>query len=109
MGQRPAHDRDDPLIGENIVYAAHSYPYWCNGKKISNSLPYKCNGKQYPPFLDFSVAPAIGKRAVVITEFGTPRAIAGEMSAPIGWFEAHGIGWSAYNFANATDRDVRAA
>jgi len=91
---------DNPLRGNDVVYAAHSYPFSCDGRMISPKLPYWCHGKQYPPWLETHVKPAIGKRPVVITEFGTPRAIAGEMQAPIDWFNAHGIGWSAYNFAH---------
>jgi hypothetical protein len=91
---------DNPLRGNDVVYAAHSYPFACDGRMISPKLPYLCHGKQYPPFLETHIAPAIGKRPVVITEFGTPRPYAGEMKAPIDWFNAHGIGWSAYNFAS---------
>jgi hypothetical protein len=87
---------NNPLLNDkNVVYAAHTYPFWCN-RVIYYQEAYNCNGKQYPPFLDTQIAPAVAKRAVMITEFGTQRSIPGEMQAPIDWAEAHHIGWAAW-------------
>jgi endoglucanase len=87
---------DKPLQNDwNVVYAAHSYPFMC-GRVIGVGEAYSCQGKQYPPHLDAHVAPAIGKRAVMLTEFGTQRAIPGEVQAPIDWAERHNIGWAAW-------------
>ena len=88
---------EHPLRSDtDVVYAAHSYPIWCDSGPIPDTVPYSCHGSTLPPFLETWIAPAIAKRAVVVTEFGTRRAIADEVSAPIAWFEAHHIGWSAY-------------
>ena len=92
-----------PLANDaDVVYAVHSYPTNCGKTLIPWSQPFVCNGKQYPSFLDTLVAPALATRAVVITEFGTKRSIAGEMSAPIAWFEDHHVGWAAYVWCNGT-------
>jgi hypothetical protein len=89
----------------NVVYAAHSYPFECDKVTIPASQPYVCRGVQYPPHLDTQVAPLIGRRAVMITEFGTQRTIPGEMQAPIDWAEAHGIGWAAWLWSNGKAKD----
>ncbi len=96
---------DNPLINDkNVVYAAHSYPFWCN-RVIYYEEAYNCRGKQYPPHLDGQILPAIGKRAVMLSEFGTQRSIPGEMQAPIDWAERHGIGWAAWLWANGKMTD----
>ncbi|MEY2468719.1 MAG: endoglucanase [Actinomycetota bacterium] len=88
---------DYPLANDgNVVYAAHTYPIYCNSTFVPWNEPYSCNGKQYPAFLDTMVAPAAAKRAVMITEFGTKRPIAGEVASVIDWAENHKIGWAAW-------------
>jgi hypothetical protein len=88
---------DNPLYNDkNVVYAAHSYPFQCNGVPVTPWVAYTCEGKQYPAHLDARIAPALGKRAVMLTEFGTQRSIPGEMQAPIDWAESKGIGWAAW-------------
>ncbi|MEY2425350.1 MAG: endoglucanase [Actinomycetota bacterium] len=87
---------DTPLSNDwNVVYAAHSYPFNCD-RVVSIREPYTCRGLQIPPHLDTQIAPAIAKRAVMLTEFGTQRAIPGEVQAPIDWAEQHHIGWAAW-------------
>ncbi len=87
---------DRPLRNDaDVVYAAHSYPIWCDGP-VPDDVPYSCNGRQVPAFLDTMVAPAAARRAVMVTEFGTARPIAGEVAAVIEWAEAHQLGWAAY-------------
>jgi endoglucanase len=96
---------NNPLYNDkNVVYAAHSYPFWCN-RVIYYEEPYVCQGKQIPPHLDGQIAPAIGKRAVMLTEFGTQRSIPGEMQAPINWAESKGIGWAAWLWGNGKMTD----
>jgi hypothetical protein len=91
---------NNPLQNDrNVVYAAHTYPFFCNAP-VAYTQAYWCDGKQYPRFLDTQIAPALARRAVMITEFGTQRAIAGEMQAPIDWAEAHHIGWAAWLWGN---------
>jgi len=86
-----------PLLNDaNVVYAAHTYPIYCNSIYVPWNQPYSCNGKQYPSFLDTMIAPAAAKRAVMITEFGTKRPIAGEISSVIEWAESHNVGWAAW-------------
>ena len=94
-----------PLYNDkNVVYAAHSYPFWCN-RVVYYNEPYVCNGKQIPPHLDGQIAPAIGRRPVILAEFGTQRSIPGEMQAPIDWAEAHHIGWIAWLWGNGKMTD----
>ena len=96
---------NNPLQNDkNVVYAAHTYPFYCN-RVIYYEEAYNCQGKQYPPFLDTQIAPAIGRRAVMITEFGTQRSIPGEMQAPIDWAEAHHIGWAAWLWSSGKMTD----
>ena len=96
---------DAPLANDkNVVYAAHSYPFWCN-RVVYYHEPYVCNGKQIPPHLDGQIAPAIGKRAIMLTEFGTQRSIPGEMQGPIDWAERHGLGWAAWLWGNGKMTD----
>jgi len=96
---------DKPLYDDfNVVYAAHSYPFMC-GRVIAVGEPYRCQGEQYPPHLDAYIAPAIGKRAVMVTEFGTQRPIPGEVQAVIDWSERHNIGWAAWLWENGTILD----
>jgi hypothetical protein len=91
---------NEPLSNDkNVVYAAHSYPYWCDGK-LFTSEEYRCRGRQYPPHLDEEVPPLIGRKAVMLTEFGTYRPFSGETEAPIAWAEAHHIGWAAWLWCN---------
>lgn len=88
---------DRPLRNDgDVVYAAHSYPIWCDGAEIPTGTAYSCEGRQTPPFLETMIAPAIARRAVMVTEFGTRRPIAGEVSSAIDWFEAHDVGWAAW-------------
>jgi endoglucanase len=99
---------NNPLLNDkNVVYAAHTYPFYCAelGGTVYYETPYWCHGKQYPPFLDTQIAPAVAKRAVMITEFGTQRSIPGEMQAPIDWAEAHHIGWAAWLWGNGKMTD----
>jgi hypothetical protein len=93
--------RDDT----NVVYAAHTYPFECDRVTIPTSRPYQCHGAQYPPHLDTQVAPLVGRRPVVLTEFGTRRPIAEEMQAPIDWAESRGIGWAAWLWSNGQPDD----
>jgi hypothetical protein len=87
---------NSPLYNDkNVVYGAHSYPFWCN-RPISPFEPYTCNGSQLPPHMTERILPAIPKRPVILSEFGTQRANAGEMQAPIDFAEAHRIGWIAW-------------
>lgn len=87
---------DRPLENDwNVVYAAHSYPFNCE-RVVSIGEPYSCRGQQIPPHLDTQIAPATAKHAVMLTEFGTQRAIPGEVQAPIDWAERHNIGWAAW-------------
>ena len=91
---------NQPLANDkNVVYAAHSYPYWCDGRLFKND-PYFCRGKAYPPHLDTEVPPLIGRKAVMLTEFGTYRPFPHEMQGPIEWAEKHGIGWAAWLWCN---------
>ncbi|MEY2471892.1 MAG: endoglucanase [Actinomycetota bacterium] len=97
---------NNPLMNDkNVVYGAHTYPFQCNGRVIYYEEGYNCNNKQYPPFLDLQIAPAVARRAVMITEFGTQRSIPGEMQAPIDWAEAHHIGWAAWLWGNGKMTD----
>jgi hypothetical protein len=91
---------DNPLSNDkNLVYGAHTYPYWCDGKIVLNE-PYWCRGKQFPPQLESQIPQAAAKRAVIMAEFGTYRPIAGEVAAPIRWAEEHRIGWAAWLWCN---------
>ncbi|HUR76472.1 MAG TPA: glycoside hydrolase family 5 protein [Acidimicrobiales bacterium] len=95
----------NPLFNDkNVVYAAHSYPFWCN-RVVYYNEPYICNGKPIPPHLDAQIQPAIGKRPVILAEFGTQRSIAAEMQAPIDWAESRKIGWIAWLWGNGKMTD----
>ncbi len=83
----------------DVIYGAHAYPYACDDL-IPPDQPYMCHGKQYAPFLDTHVAEATKTRAVMLSEFGTQRAIDGEMRAPIQWAEDHKVGWMAWLWCN---------
>ncbi len=99
---------NNPLSGDhNVVYAAHTYPFYCVGLggTVYYQTPYWCEGKQYPPFLDTQIAPAVAKRAVMITEFGTQRSIPGEIQAPIDWAEQHHIGWATWQWCSGRMTD----
>lgn len=96
----------DPLANDaDVVYAAHAYPYTCGTTTIPPNEPYECDGHQYPRFLDNQIAPAIATRAVMLTEFGTQRAIDGEMRAPLQWAEDHHIGWIAWLWCSGKTSD----
>jgi endoglucanase len=88
VNQRLINDRD-------VVYAAHAYPFQCDGVEWGNK-PFICRGKRYPQHLDTHIKVAIGKLPVMLTEFGTFRPYAGEMSEPIEWAEANKVGWAAW-------------
>ena len=88
---------DNPLNNDaNVVYAAHSYPFNCEPRRQHRRALQLPAASRYPPHLDTQIAPAIAKRAVMLTEFGTQRAIPGEVQAPIDWAEHHKIGWAAW-------------
>ena len=82
---------NSPLNGRNVVYAAHSYPFYCN-RVVYYQEAYNCNGTQYPPFLDTPIAPAIGHRAVMLSEFRPQRSIPRALRAPIDWAHAPHLG-----------------
>ncbi|MEY2399665.1 MAG: endoglucanase [Actinomycetota bacterium] len=97
---------DTPLANDtNVIYAAHSYPFWCD-RAVGLNEAYRCKGKQYPAFLDTQIAPAINKgRPVMITEFGTPRSNDGEMRSVLQWAEDHHIGYAAWLWCNGKMTD----
>lgn len=89
----------EPLARDtNVIYGAHVYPYWCFAKVWDPARPYVCNGKRYNPTYDSLVQPLVGKRALMITEFSTPRAEDAEMREPIMWAEGRGLGWIAWDW-----------
>ena len=97
---------DNPLRDDtNVVYAVHSYPFFCQGRMIPVSEPYICSGKQIPGLFDAMVRPVVGRRAIVITEFGTRRAIAGEVSSVIAWAEQNHVGWATYAWCSGSVAD----
>ncbi len=89
----------EPLARDtNVIYGAHVYPYWCHAKIWNPAQPYVCDGKRYNPTYDSLVQPLVGKRALMITEFSTPRAQDAEMREPIAWAEARSVGWIAWDW-----------
>ncbi|MDP1793863.1 MAG: cellulase family glycosylhydrolase [Acidimicrobiales bacterium] len=89
----------EPLARDkNVIYGAHVYPYWCHAKQWNMNVPYLCDGKRYNPTYDSLVQPLVGKRALMITEFSTPRAVDAEMREPIMWAEGRGLGWIAWDW-----------
>lgn len=86
-----------PLLRDaNVVYAAHAYPFDCDGATIPQDEPYVCRGRTYPPFVTTQIAPAVAVRPVMLTEFGTNREIPIENEALIGWAASQRIGWMAW-------------
>jgi endoglucanase len=83
---------------KDVIYGAHVYPYWCHAKIWNPSQPYVCDGKRYNPTYDSLVQPLVGKRALMITEFSTPRDQDAEMREPIMWAEGRGLGWIAWDW-----------
>ena len=93
-------------IKGNVIYAAHGYPFYCDGVLVPTEQPYRCRGKQYGSFYDYGIAPAIAKgRPVMITEFGTQRAIDGEMRSVLQWAEDRHIGYAAWLWCNGKITD----
>jgi hypothetical protein len=91
---------NNPLSNDkDVVYGAHQYPYWCYARLVHNE-PYVCDGHRYSPSLNAYVLPAIGRRPVMLTEFGTYRPFAAEVAEPIEWAEQHHIGWSTWLWCN---------
>ena len=96
----------NPLLNDaNVVYAAHTYPFYCRGVMQPNTQAYSCQGKQTPPFLDTMIAPAMDNHAVMITEFGTRRNFASDNAAVIAWAENHHAGWVAYAWCSGAITD----
>ena len=91
---------NNPLKNDgNVVYSGHTYPYWCGSHLVLKEEPYMCQGRQRPPFFESNFQPLIGKRPVIIGEFGTQRNIDGENRQVIQWAEDHKIGWLAWQWA----------
>lgn len=96
---------DNPLYNDkNVVYGVHSYPFWCN-RVVYYEEAYNCQGKQYPPHLDGQIAPAIGRRPMMVSEFGTQRSHPGEIQSVIDWAESHKMGWVAWLWCNGQMTD----
>ena len=89
----------------NVVYAAHAYPVSCNGRMVPPAEPYLCQGRFYPPFVHNWIAPLAAKRPVVLTEFGTNRALRRETAALVQWADSVGIGWTAWLWCRGRTSD----
>ena len=88
----------------NVIYAAHTYPFQCDGRVIYYEEAYKCHSKQHPPFLDSQIAPAIAKgRPVMITEFGTQRPMTARCGPFSGPRITHRLGRVAVGNGKMTD------
>lgn len=86
-----------PLTNDwNVIYGAHMYPYQCGSETIPQDRPYVCRGLRYNPQVEEWIKPLIGKRAVMLSEFGTQRAEDLEVRTLIQWAEHHRIGWTAW-------------
>lgn len=97
---------DKPLLNDtDVVYAAHMYPLMCGSQTMPQDVAYSCQGKQYVPMLDTHVAPAIAKRAVVLTEFGTNRAFDSDVRAAVQWAEKMNIGWMPWLWCKTKPSD----
>lgn len=97
---------NEPLKNDkDVVYAAHVYPEMCGTATVPDNVPYSCQGKSYQPVYDNWVAPAIAKRAVMVTEFGTKRNFASDTQAAIDWMTAKGVGWTTWLWCNTKTSD----
>lgn len=89
----------------DVVYAAHAYPFECGAVTVPQTQPYSCEGKSYSPVLDRQIAPAIAARPVMVTEFGTNRAVSEENRSVIEWARGHGVGWMTWLWCNGLVSD----